>query len=1052
MNDSAGSSAELAAGEGETPSRDDGPENQTLEDNATFGVWLSGGGIRAALAAIGAVRQLIQQGHWDRIRYFVSVSGGSVVNGALTGAQSTEEALAALADLETRLKRRVRHAAALLLAAAGSAAVLIYPYLWGRGINVELEVFVLQPLLALFFGLAIFFALPRTWIPALFLFLGFFRVRNPWGHWQGVVVPLFLVLFGAFFLPVGASVVRSFRQRRWQLSRSFCESLRGFVNRVWRKRWLIALVLAVLLLAWMASTIVLKALDQSASTVVVSIAVPFLWVTAFAAILQFVLWPAVHRSFFDYIVGEAAAAQLGSIRSRKVHVFLCTDARKGEPAAIVAQTSAGESSEAQHAAEFPADAVKLEVPTSRPVIVVNDVQDPYTKVADERVELANRDRVGLAVQASTGILLMFPPVIPLRRSGRQQFKGHRQPRLLVALGDAGLTGTLGLQASKVLGPPFVIGNPSSARAEKLINVDKPDWQLFVDSAEGGDRDSTTSFFRPKLKYVPTNSYESAVRRIAFRSIVSEERARLEAAKDEVLHAWVTKARSPTLSSFRLRAREVRSWMPTPRQFRACVCAGAEAVAELNLGGVPVLSCSDDPRFSESLRNRFRIQKETTTPILRNERVARAIVLGLWLLACSSLKLLGRLVKRVSIGIIVIALVVIIQRSFDSERPFFWLAGIVIGGCLVGVLFWLSEPTTWRSELRPVLSVFSVAVLLGAGLGIGASGPGDLDEVVSGPAARAQPCNARLVAGPDWRNPWLNNTQSPPLLISHQGNRERGDATSVANFVAVAEIVDEESDAEKPDPVFKFFETDLRLAHQHGSVNGPWQLVADHDLAALEPAGPTVDELLSETRLGHVNWNFELKVAANAQELAAKVLHCALARNPKFLNRVCVSFGFTHFHDDAAAQLPENMCRCASLKEKVLNGDNLVTRSQRAIQKWVRWGSQLPRNSLRPEVSSAGENLNGFDCVQLLGHPTSILLVDDFLDSDFDDKATQADPRGAHVYSIIGDDDDEYIRTLLRRPCVLGIITANPQALANIHGELLNKSVDGIDRDVCPTRD
>src|SRR5215210_115528 len=52
-------------------------------DGPTFGLTLSGGGFRATLAALGAIRYLADAGFLASLRYSSSVSGGSIANGLL---------------------------------------------------------------------------------------------------------------------------------------------------------------------------------------------------------------------------------------------------------------------------------------------------------------------------------------------------------------------------------------------------------------------------------------------------------------------------------------------------------------------------------------------------------------------------------------------------------------------------------------------------------------------------------------------------------------------------------------------------------------------------------------------------------------------------------------------------------------------------------------------------------------------------------------------------------------------------------------------------------
>lgn len=89
-------------------------------------VYLSGGGYRAAFAAIGALSALAVTGHWGDVRKIVSVSGGGILNGWLATQRpdSAAELLTALEELAERLRDRRRSRRNLLLAATVPAIVL----------------------------------------------------------------------------------------------------------------------------------------------------------------------------------------------------------------------------------------------------------------------------------------------------------------------------------------------------------------------------------------------------------------------------------------------------------------------------------------------------------------------------------------------------------------------------------------------------------------------------------------------------------------------------------------------------------------------------------------------------------------------------------------------------------------------------------------------------------------------------------------------------------------------------------------------------------------
>jgi hypothetical protein len=67
-------------------------------------LFLSGGGVRSALGALGVVTRLIETGRWDFVRTVVSVSGGTFTNTVLATlrGQSPDVALAGLMDRLTR--------------------------------------------------------------------------------------------------------------------------------------------------------------------------------------------------------------------------------------------------------------------------------------------------------------------------------------------------------------------------------------------------------------------------------------------------------------------------------------------------------------------------------------------------------------------------------------------------------------------------------------------------------------------------------------------------------------------------------------------------------------------------------------------------------------------------------------------------------------------------------------------------------------------------------------------------------------------------------------
>lgn len=99
---------------GEEPSRPDRPERVDL--------FLSGGGYRAALAALGTVFFLATEQRWSDVRRIVSVSGGSIVNAHLALARPTQAQvpgeIKTLFDTMTSRRGSLRHltAPALLVA------------------------------------------------------------------------------------------------------------------------------------------------------------------------------------------------------------------------------------------------------------------------------------------------------------------------------------------------------------------------------------------------------------------------------------------------------------------------------------------------------------------------------------------------------------------------------------------------------------------------------------------------------------------------------------------------------------------------------------------------------------------------------------------------------------------------------------------------------------------------------------------------------------------------------------------------------------------------
>src|SRR5439155_18081808 len=62
---------------------DEGPKYQPNQERAGWALCLSGGGFRAALFHMGALRRLNELGLLSKMRTISSVSGGSVANGLL---------------------------------------------------------------------------------------------------------------------------------------------------------------------------------------------------------------------------------------------------------------------------------------------------------------------------------------------------------------------------------------------------------------------------------------------------------------------------------------------------------------------------------------------------------------------------------------------------------------------------------------------------------------------------------------------------------------------------------------------------------------------------------------------------------------------------------------------------------------------------------------------------------------------------------------------------------------------------------------------------------
>ncbi|MHA7278886.1 hypothetical protein ACX80H_03945 [Arthrobacter sp. MDT2-2] len=81
-------------------------------------VYLSGGGYRAAIAAIGALLAVVAAGQWQDVRKIVSVSGGGLVNAwiAIRRPGSDQELVTALEDLYELLTNRQRSVRHLLVA------------------------------------------------------------------------------------------------------------------------------------------------------------------------------------------------------------------------------------------------------------------------------------------------------------------------------------------------------------------------------------------------------------------------------------------------------------------------------------------------------------------------------------------------------------------------------------------------------------------------------------------------------------------------------------------------------------------------------------------------------------------------------------------------------------------------------------------------------------------------------------------------------------------------------------------------------------------------
>lgn len=98
-----------------------------LNDDRTD-LYLSGGGFRAALGALGVVFFLIDAGKWPSVRRIVSVSGGGVVNAAIAALRPNSDGLTARArDLFTWLtdRRRSTRRLTLVLGAGALLAVAV---------------------------------------------------------------------------------------------------------------------------------------------------------------------------------------------------------------------------------------------------------------------------------------------------------------------------------------------------------------------------------------------------------------------------------------------------------------------------------------------------------------------------------------------------------------------------------------------------------------------------------------------------------------------------------------------------------------------------------------------------------------------------------------------------------------------------------------------------------------------------------------------------------------------------------------------------------------
>lgn len=99
-------------------------------------VYLSGGGYRAAIAAIGALLAIVTAGQWQDVRKIVSVSGGGLANAwiAIRRPTSDDEVIKALEELYGLLMDRRRSMRHLLIA----AAVFIVPAAAAIGVGFTL--------------------------------------------------------------------------------------------------------------------------------------------------------------------------------------------------------------------------------------------------------------------------------------------------------------------------------------------------------------------------------------------------------------------------------------------------------------------------------------------------------------------------------------------------------------------------------------------------------------------------------------------------------------------------------------------------------------------------------------------------------------------------------------------------------------------------------------------------------------------------------------------------------------------------------------------------